>query len=102
MFCRKCGRQLRDGSVFCAYCGSRTVQSDGAPQTGSGYENAGSVHTNGPGNYAQQPGNGHFYQPGHRAASNIILTIPADPICRGRDMEPVRRIRAFIRPAART
>ena len=64
MFCRKCGRQLRDGSVFCAYCGSRTVQSDGAPQTGSGYENAGSVHTNGPGNYAQQPGNGHFYQPG--------------------------------------
>lgn len=64
MFCRKCGRQLRDGSVFCAYCGSRTVQSDGAPQTGSGYENAGNVHTNGPGNYAQQPGNGHFYQPG--------------------------------------
>ena len=63
MFCRKCGRQLRDGSVFCAYC-SRTVQSDGAPQTGSGYENAGNVHTNGPGNYAQQPGNGHFYQPG--------------------------------------
>lgn len=64
MFCRKCGRQLRDGSVFCAYCGSRTVQSDGAPQTGSGCENAGNVHTNGPGNYAQQPGNGHFYQPG--------------------------------------
>ena len=64
MFCRKCGRQLRDGSVFCAYCGSRTVQPDGAPQTGSGYENAGNVHTNGPGNYAQQPGNGHFYQPG--------------------------------------
>ena len=64
MFCRKCGRQLRDGSVFCAYCGSRTVQSDGAPQTGSGYENAGNVHTNGPGNYAQQPGNGDFYQPG--------------------------------------
>lgn len=64
MFCRKCGRQLRDGSVFCAYCGSRTVQSDGAPQTGSGYENAGNVHTNGPGNYAQQPGNRHFYQPG--------------------------------------
>lgn len=64
MFCRKCGRQLRDGSVFCAYCGSRTVQSDGAPQTGSGYENAGNVHTNGPGNYAQQPGNGRFYQPG--------------------------------------
>ena len=64
MFCRKCGRQLRDGSVFCAYCVSRTVQSDGAPQTGSGYENAGNVHTNGPGNYAQQPGNGHFYQPG--------------------------------------
>ena len=64
MFCRKCGRQLRDGSVFCAYCGSRTVQSDGAPHTGSGYENAGNVHTNGPGNYAQQPGNGHFYQPG--------------------------------------
>ena len=64
MFCRKCGRQLRDGSVFCAYCGNRTVQSDGAPQTGSGYENAGNVHTNGPGNYAQQPGNGHFYQPG--------------------------------------
>lgn len=64
MFCRKCGRQLRDGSVFCAYCGSRTVQSDGAPQTDSGYENAGNVHTNGPGNYAQQPGNGHFYQPG--------------------------------------
>lgn len=64
MFCRKCGRQLRDGSAFCAYCGSRTVQSDGAPQTGSGYENAGNVHTNGPGNYAQQPGNGHFYQPG--------------------------------------
>ena len=64
MFCRKCGRQLRDGSVFCAYCGSRTVQSDGAPQTGTGYENAGNVHTNGPGNYAQQPGNGHFYQPG--------------------------------------
>ena len=64
MFCRKCGRQLRDGSVFCAYCGSRTVQSDGAPQTGSRYENAGNVHTNGPGNYAQQPGNGHFYQPG--------------------------------------
>ena len=64
MFCRKCGRQLRDGSVFCVYCGSRTVQSDGAPQTGSGYENAGNVHTNGPGNYAQQPGNGHFYQPG--------------------------------------
>ena len=64
MFCRKCGRQLRDGSVFCAYCGSRTVQSDGAPQTGSGNENAGNVHTNGPGKYAQQPGNGHFYQPG--------------------------------------
>ena len=43
-----------------------------------------------------------FISRGHRAASNIILTIPADPICRGRDMEPVRRIRAFIRPAART
>lgn len=43
-----------------------------------------------------------FISRGHRAASNIILTIPADPICRGRDMEPVQRIRAFIRPAART
>lgn len=64
MFCRKCGRPLQDGAVFCAYCGSRAVQSDGAPQPDGGYGDARDVRSDGSGTYAQQPGNGHFYQPG--------------------------------------
>lgn len=65
MFCRKCGRPLQDGAVFCAYCGSRCVQTDAGSQPGSGYDGgAGDMGTAGNGSYAQQPDSGPFYRPG--------------------------------------
>lgn len=27
MFCMNCGKQIRDGSLFCPYCGQRTTVS---------------------------------------------------------------------------
>lgn len=65
MFCRKCGRPLQDGAVFCAYCGSRLIQPNMGSQPGDGYSTSGqNMGMTGNGNYVQQPGSGQFYRPG--------------------------------------
>lgn len=65
MFCRKCGRPLQDGAVFCPYCGSRYAQADSAGNPGGGYDGGSrGAQMNGPENYAGQPGGQQYYQQG--------------------------------------
>lgn len=35
MFCKKCGKQVKDGAVFCAYCGTK-IMPKGQSKSGSG------------------------------------------------------------------
>lgn len=44
MFCRKCGKQLKEGSVFCTGCGTRA----GVPESGGRSPDAGSATTPSP------------------------------------------------------